>query len=100
MYLYNVTIGIDKDVELEWLAWMKNIHIPDVLATGMFVSHKIYKVLHDNEDGTASYSIQYISESLDKVVHYLEHLAPALIEKHKHKYGNKHVAFRTLLEEA
>ncbi|HRJ31395.1 MAG TPA: DUF4286 family protein [Cyclobacteriaceae bacterium] len=99
MYLYNVTIGIDKEVELEWLAWMKNEHIPDVLATNMFITHKVYKVLHDNEDGTASYSIQYFADSLDKVVHYLEHLAPALIEKHKQKYGNRHVAFRTLLEE-
>jgi hypothetical protein len=99
MYLYNVTIGIDRDVEQEWLAWMKNEHIPDVMATNMFVSNRIYKVLHDNEDGTTSYSIQYLSESLDNVVKYLEEFAPGLIEKHKQKYGSRHVAFRTLLEE-
>jgi len=99
MFLYNVTIGIDKDVEGEWLAWMKEEHIPDVLATGKFVAHKMYKVLHDNNDGSVSYSVQYFAESLDHVVSYLEQFAPALVEKHKLKYGNKHVAFRTLLEE-
>jgi hypothetical protein len=99
MYLYNVTVGIDQDVEREWLDWMKHEHIPDVLNTGMFVGHRIYKVLHDNEDGTTSYSIQYFSETLENVIHYLENLAPALIEKHKQKYGGRHVAFRTLLEE-
>lgn len=99
MFLYNVTIGIDQDVEEEWLAWMKEEHIPDVLATGKFVTYKMYKVLHDNNDGSVSYSVQYFAETLDQVVSYLEHFAPALVEKHKQKYGNKHVAFRTLLEE-
>jgi hypothetical protein len=99
MYLYNVTVGIDKDVEQQWLEWMKNEHIPDVLATTLFAGHRIYKVLHDNEDGTTSYSIQYFAESLENVVLYLEKFAPALIEKHQQKFGGKHVAFRTLLEE-
>ena len=99
MFLYNVTVGIDQDVEQEWLAWMKDEHIPDVLNTGMFLHHKMYKVLHDNADGSISYSVQYFAESLDNVVHYLEQLAPPLIEKHKLKYGSKQVVFRTLLEE-
>lgn len=99
MLLYNVTVGIDKEVEQEWLTWMKTEHIPDVLSTGMFAGHKMYKVLHDNEDGTVSYSIQYFAESLDRVVKYLEEFAPAMIEKHKQKFGGRHVAFRTLLEE-
>ena len=32
--LYNVTVSIDKDVEKEWLEWMKKVHIPDVMRTG------------------------------------------------------------------
>lgn len=99
MYLYNVTVGIDKEVEQEWVTWMKKEHIPDVLSSGMFVGNKMYKVLHDNEDGTVSYSIQYFAESLDPVVKYLEEFAPVMIEKHKQKFGGRHVAFRTLLEE-
>ncbi|MDL5045522.1 DUF4286 family protein [Oscillatoria amoena NRMC-F 0135] len=97
MYLYNVTVGIDQADEARWLAWMKGSHMQHVLNTGMFVSAKIYKVLHDNEDGTLSYSVQYLAESLENVVQYLEQFAPALIEEHKQQF--KHVAFRTLLEE-
>jgi len=99
MFLYNVTVGIDTDIELEWLQWMKTKHIPDVLNTGLFVDYKIYKVLHDNNDGTVSYSVQYFSDSLEKVVQYLEVFAPALVEEHRQKFSNKHVAFQTLLEE-
>lgn len=97
MFLYNVTVGIDQADEVAWLKWMKESHMQQVLNTGMFVSGKIYKVLHDNEDGTLSYSVQYQAHSLENVVQYLEKFAPALIEEHKQKF--KHVAFRTLLEE-
>jgi len=99
MFLYNVTVGIDTDIEQEWLAWMKSKHIPDVMNTGMFVAYKIYKVLHDDNEGTVSYSVQYFATSLELVVQYLETLGPAMAEEHRQKFIGKHVAFRTLLEE-
>ncbi len=99
MFLYNVTIGIDRDVEDEWLKWMKEEHIPNVLGTGMFASHKMYKVLQDEDEGTVSYSIQYFAETIEDVNSYLEHFAPPLIDAHRRRFANKHVAFRTLLEE-
>ena len=99
MLLYNVTIGIDKDVEAEWLQWMQDNHIPNVMKTGMFVDFKMYRVLHDQEDGTISYSVQYFARSIDEVQQYLEVFAPRLIEEHRVRFMNKHVAFRTLLEE-
>lgn len=99
MFLYNVTIGIDPDVEQEWLQWMKETHIPDVLHTGMFTSYRIYKVLHDNNDGSVSYSVQYFANTIENVLQYLEVFAPKLMDEHLGKFKNKHVAFRTLLEE-
>ena len=99
MLLYNVTVGVDHDIESEWLAWMKQKHIPDVMKTGMFESFRIYKVLHDQDDGTTSYSVQYFARNIDNVQQYLEVFAPVLIEEHRKRFANKHVAFRTLLEE-
>lgn len=99
MFLYNVTVGIDADIEQEWVLWMKTTHIPDVLRTGLFVDYKFYKVLHDNSDGSISYSVQYFATSIENVVLYLEKLAPALVEEHRQKFRDKHVAFQTLLEE-
>lgn len=99
MLLYNVTVGIDADIEQEWVHWMKSKHIPDVLGTGMFVDYKFYKVLHDNNDGTISYSVQYFATTIENLVQYLEVFGPAMAEEHRLKFLNKHVAFRTLLEE-
>ncbi|MEX2335897.1 MAG: DUF4286 family protein [Fulvivirga sp.] len=100
MILYNVTIGIDADAEKEWLAWMKEQHIPKVMGTGLFLEHKIFKVLGEEEEQSISYSIQYFAETLDKVVDYLNNYAPPLVEEHRQRYKDKHVAFRTLLERA
>lgn len=99
MVLYNVTVGIDLDAEKEWLSWMKQKHIPDVMDTGMFIEYKIFKVLGQEGEESVSYSIQYFAESIDKVVEYLDNHAQALVKEHHQKYKDKHVAFRTLLEE-
>ncbi|MDQ2655810.1 MAG: DUF4286 family protein [Bacteroidota bacterium] len=99
MLLYNVTVGIDQDSEEEWLDYMRNSHINRVLATGLFISHKMYRVLHDSEDGTISYSIQFFARNIQDVQQYLEKFAPALIEEHRKMFHNRHVTFMTLLEE-
>ncbi len=98
MILYNVTVGIDASLEQEWLQWMRLEHIPSVMATGYFVEHKIFKVLSLQEGDNPSYSIQYFSENIEKVDHYLQKSAPALQQEMMIRYKDKHVAFRTLLE--
>lgn len=99
MLLYNVTVGIDKSVEHEWISWMKSEYIPEVMNTGLFVNFKMYKVLHDQDDGNISYSVQYFADSLDQVMLYFEKFAPSLSEKLLARFRDKHVAFMTLLEE-
>jgi len=99
MLLYNVTVGIDQASEEEWLRYMKETHIKAIMDTGMFLSHKMYKVLHDSEDGTISYSIQYFARDINDVQQYLEKFAPPLIEEHRRRFQNRHVTFMTLLEE-
>ena len=98
MILYNITVNIEKSVELEWLAWMKNVHMQEVMDTGMFIDSKIFVVLNEEPNSGTSYSIQYFAKSLNEVETYLEKFAPALREVHNEKYGGNFVAFRTVLE--
>lgn len=78
---------------------MREKHIKDVLSTGLFVESKMYKVLHNPEDGTISYSVQYFARSIEDINRYLQEYAPALVEEHRRKFQNRHVAFMTLLDE-
>lgn len=98
MYLYNVTVNVEKEMEVEWLEWMKSTHIPDVLATGMFLENKMFKIMHDSEDGSINYSVQYFAESMDHIMNYQNNFAPKLQADTQQKYGDRLVIFRTLLK--
>lgn len=97
MYIYNVTVNIDDDVHDEWLKWMLETHIPEVLETGMFLSNRFCRVMVDEETGT-TYSIQYLVNDLESLQLYQQLYAPKLQEEHARKFANKYVAFRTVLE--
>jgi hypothetical protein len=96
MIIYNVTISIlDPSIEMEWLKWMKEIHIPDVMKTKKFLKYKICKVLINDE---ITYAIQYSCKDQSTLNDYLKNDAPSLMEEHTKKYNGKFGAFRTFLE--
>ena len=97
MIIYNVTINIDNDVHDEWLQWMKEKHIPDVMATGYFLENRLCKVLVEEEQGT-TYSFQYTCANMEDLREYQRLYAPRLQKDVSDRYANKFVAFRTLLE--
>jgi len=100
MILYNVTVNIDADVEQEWIIWMKETHIPEVMDTGFFTEHRMMKMLSETEDETGTtYAIQYMADSLDQLETYLNTVATKLQKASIIKYGTKMAAFRTVLEE-
>lgn len=96
MYIYNVTVNIDKSAHEEWLAWMKETHIPDVMSTGMFLSNRILQVMVEEESGI-TYSIQYEVKDMETLKLYHEMYAPKLQQEHTEKFKDKFVAFRTIL---
>ena len=98
MILYNITINVTSDIEQDFISWMKSTHIPEVLATGMFIEHRFYRLLHESEDGSINYSIQFFTETMEKMMEYERNHAPALRTKTRERYQDKAVSFRSLLE--
>jgi len=98
MILYNVTVNIDHSVHDEWLEWMKTQHIPEVLATGLFIKNKIFKILSEHESEGHTYSIQYFLNSMNDLEKYQNKFATKLQDEHSKKYKDKFVAFRTVME--
>ena len=96
--LYNVTINIDNSVHDQWLRWMQDKHIPEVLATGKFSSARMVKVLIVEEMGGITYAIQYTTDSKSTLEKYYEEDAPRLREEGSRLFGDKMLAFRTELE--
>ena len=100
MIVYNVTINVHDDIAEEWVKWMKEIHIPQVMATGIFLEYSFNKLItrQEDEDGT-TFCIQYRCESIALYEQYDTQFATALREETSKKYAGKFVAFRTLMEE-
>ena len=98
MIIYNVTVNVDNSIADEWLKWMVDVHIPEVLQTGLFLENHIYRVLADDDSEGKTYAIQYLCVDLKTYELYREMQAPLLQAAVTKKFGDKFVAFRTLLE--
>jgi len=98
MYIYNVTTNIDETIKAEWLQWMKEKHIPEMLATGKFSNAKMSQVLIDEEMGGVTYSVQYTTDSLETLQEYYKEDAPKLRDESMKLFSDKLVAFRTELK--
>jgi gamma-glutamylcyclotransferase (GGCT)/AIG2-like uncharacterized protein YtfP len=98
MLIYNVTININEAVHDEWLGWMKQKHIPDMLSTGKFLEATMSKVLIDEEMGGITYSVQYKVKDRDTLNAYYSENAPTLRDESLKHFGDNFVAFRTELE--
>jgi len=98
MIVYNITIKIDPLIETEWLHWQKNEHIPDVMTTGLFDDHKFFRLLEEDKTEGITYVVQYFTSSIENYKKYTEQFAPQLREKALAKWGNRFIAFRTIMQ--
>ena len=97
MILYNVTAIVDEEIHGDWLNWMREEHIRDVMNTECFVSNRLLKVLDSPNEGT-TYCIQYIAENKQNYDNYIKNFAPVLRNSFPERFNNKFVIFRTLME--
>ena len=97
MIIYNVTVSVEQSVKEDWLKWMQEVHIPEVMATGVFSKSQINRVMVQG-DSDNTFAIAYTCESMKDLHQYQVKFAPELQKKHVARYGEKAVAFRTLME--
>ena len=98
MIIYNVTTNIDDTVHDQWLEWMQQKHIPEILATGKFSSARLVKVLIVEEMGGTTYSVQYSTDSKATLEQYYQEDAPLFRQETLTLFGDKMIAFRTELQ--
>ena len=97
--MYNVTLSVEEEILEEWLEWMKSEHLPEVMATGKFVSNAMYRIFnHEASDKSNNYSVQYLANTMHDYDDYVKNYGPALRQKTIERFGDKVLAFRTLLE--
>ena len=97
MIIYNVTVKVDKSIVEEWLRWMRQEHIPDLMKTGLFVDAKLCRLLEQDETDGKTYVAQYFHDSMEHYNSYIAEHAPRMRDKGFKRFGNKFIAFRTVM---
>ena len=96
--IYNVTVKLDNSIANDWLKWLINEHAPQIIATDCFTKFAALKLLElDDEEGT-TYVIQYFAENRQAYERYIAEHANYFREDSFDKWGEKFIAFRTVME--
>ena len=97
LIIYNVTVSVDKSIVKDWLNWMRNDHIPEIISTKIFNKAQINRVITENDSGN-TFAVSYSCKSMKDLHNYQVNYAPLLQKKHLKKFGDKALAFRTIME--
>jgi hypothetical protein len=98
MFIYNVTIKVTNEIAVEWLQWIKEEHVPEVLATECFTKATIVQLLEIDDSEGPTYAIQYLAESKGLYNYYIEKFAGDMRQKSYDKWGDRFIAFRSLMQ--
>ena len=94
--LYNVTVSLEAAIYPEWLAFMREDHIPKIFSTGCFSGYKICRIVDQSEENY-SVAVQYFAVDADKFQIYTTQFAPELQQEYNARFGSSAPAFRTIL---
>jgi len=97
MIVFNNTIKVHHSIQTQWLQWMIEEHIPDILRTGLFDDYKMYHLTEQDDEEGVTYAIQYFTTTRDRYQQYLDKFAGNLQQKAFNKWGNLFIGFQTVM---
>jgi hypothetical protein len=98
MFLYNVTLIVEDVVAEEWLQWMEKVHVPQIMATGKFITHKLWRIIDSPNEGV-TYSNQFFFEDLENYADFLQNYSPKFEEEIRQKYGESVMSFTSTMQD-
>ena len=96
--VYNVTTKVELSIAEEWLTWLKIEHISDIIKTGCFTHAVILQLMEVDDIQGSTYAVQYHAKSKALYDRYIEQYAGSMRKKATDKWGNKFIAFRTVMQ--
>lgn len=96
--LYNVTVKVEHGSVEEWKDYMISYHILDVMNTGCFEDFRFTRLMYLDEQDGITFAIQYIAPNAEAFEKYQMQYAAGLQKEAHEKFGDKALAFRTVME--
>jgi hypothetical protein len=67
MFIFNITVNIQEDIQEAWVDWVKHTYMPRMLSLDTFSKAVMTRVLVEEEMGGYTYSIQYTAPNKTKL---------------------------------
>lgn len=95
MLLYEVTLYLDAAIEQEWLGYMRDKHLAEVLVAGGFGGWRLWQVTSpEAEPGKVCYTVHYEVPSREALEAYLAGPAAGLRDDVQRHFGGRFRAER------
>jgi quinol monooxygenase YgiN len=93
--LYCVSVDVDDTARADWLAWMRDVHVPDVLAEPGFRRARILR----DASVESRFVVEYELDGRASLDGYLQGPAVARLRaEHEARYAGRARASRQILE--
>ena len=98
MFIYNVTTKVSYSIKNDWIAWVKQEHIPEIINTGCFTAATVLQLLETDDSEGPTYAVQYKAGSKALYDRYIEKFSGNMRRKAHEKWGEKIIGFNSLLQ--
>lgn len=98
MMVYNVTIKVDHSIHAAWLNWLKEEHIPEMIATGCFTHAVTLHLFESDDEEGITYAVQYYVADKEAYERYISNYAEEMRARGKKKWGDSFIAYRTVMK--
>lgn len=98
MIIYNVTIKTTPEIANEYLDWLQTTHLIEMMQTGLFSDYRLCRLIDPVDDDGVTFTIQYHCDSMENYQSYIDEHSQKMRERGLNKFGNRFIAFRTVME--
>jgi hypothetical protein len=98
MFIYNVTLKVQWSIQEQWLKWMTEKHLNEVMATNCFTKYQFVKLLDMDDEEGVTYAIQYYCTTKENYELYIQKFATKLRQEGQDLFGNQFIGFRSFME--
>lgn len=99
MYIYNITLSVEEQNELEFSQFLKSIIIPFIKNENVVDKTIVLKLLTEVDNGAINFALQNEFDQVEKFFEFETSFLPKLFSKIDLSYSGKYLYFSTLLEE-
>jgi hypothetical protein len=93
-----MTVKVDPAIEKAWLQWLQQEHLPDIMASQQFTHWKMFRLLEQDDTEGMTFVIQCFASSRENYDRYVQQHDPMLQRKAFNKWGERFIAFRTVMQ--